>query len=74
MLGRQAVGLYSNLHVLYANLDMHRWLSPLLLLGWMACLSHEKPATKLFHVKEQGKGQRRGAGTLFYYFSGTIST
>lgn len=56
------MGLHSDLHILHAHLDMHRWLHPLLLLGWMARLSHEKSAPQFFHVQEQRKGQRSGPG------------
>jgi hypothetical protein len=50
VLGRSRMGLYSDLYILHADLDMYRRFDTLLLSGRMACLSHEKPLAQLFHV------------------------
>lgn len=58
------MGLYPNLYILHVDLDMHCGLHPLLLPGWMARLSHAKPAPKLFYVEKQRQGQGNGNGTF----------
>lgn len=53
VLGRPSLGRYTHLHVLYADLDMHRGVAVVLLHGWISCVSLAESAAQLLHHQEQ---------------------
>lgn len=62
VLGRPGLGKCSHLLLLHAHLDLHCWITSILLHGWISRLPLQEQTEKLFRIQEQRDWNLR-AGT-----------